>query len=213
MKIVCISDVHGKWHKLKIPSCDLLVSAGDFSFRGEETMVTDFHKWLSGQDAKHVISVMGNHETAVEKNFFYNKELALQNCPRAYFIDEGPAVIDGLKVYGSAITPFFCNWAWNRHRGSEIKKHWDKIPDDTELLITHGPAFGILDKVNNGYIESVGCEELLGRIGQLKNLKAHVFGHLHSNNGQVTVNGVTYINAAICDESYHPVQPIQIIEI
>ena len=67
MKIILISDVHGKWNKLEIPECDILISAGDYSFTGEQHMVRDFHKWMSKQPAKHKISVQGNHEKWVER--------------------------------------------------------------------------------------------------------------------------------------------------
>ncbi len=69
MKIVAISDVHCKWNKVVIPECDILISAGDYSFQGEPHVVVDFHKWLNKQPAKHKISVQGNHEKQVEKNF------------------------------------------------------------------------------------------------------------------------------------------------
>ena len=60
--------------------------------------------------------------------------------------------IDGIKIWGSPITPYFYGWAYNRNRGEEIKKHWDLIPDDIDILVTHGPAFGIMDKAGNGHV-------------------------------------------------------------
>jgi len=60
MKIVMISDVHEQWHDLTIPECDLLISAGDYSYRGLKPVVIAFHEWLSKQPAKHIISVSKN---------------------------------------------------------------------------------------------------------------------------------------------------------
>lgn len=211
MKIVCISDTHGKWNKLTIPECDLLISAGDYSFRGETHIVRDFHKWMSKQPARYFISVQGNHELAVEKNFHFYQQLVEQIDPRIYFIDEGSIEIEGVKIHCSAITPEFCNWAWNRQRGAQIKRHWDAIPDDTQVLVTHGPRAMILDRLVD--YNHVGCEDLGNRIDELKHLKLHVFGHIHCASGEMSFNGVKYINAAICDEQYKPTNPVREFEL
>ncbi len=216
MKLAIISDVHGRWSKITIPECDVLISCGDFSFRGERHMVRDFHKWLNKQPAKNIISVMGNHETGVEKEFDLMKAVAIEECSKVHFIDEGRVEIDGVKFYGSAITPFFFNWAWNRYRGEDIKKHWDKIPLDTQVLITHGPAAGLLDAIHHfdgvTVKERVGCEDLMTRIRELKDLKLHCFGHIHSSSGELMFNNVKFINASICDEQYQATNPVRIFE-
>ena len=233
MKLAIISDIHCKWNKVQIPECDVLISCGDYSFQGEKHVVEDFHKWLNKQEAGYIISVQGNHETWVEKNFAQAKEIAEKACPGVHFIDEGAVEIEGVKFYGSAITPFFCNWAWNRARSEAeqvqyqprtgrmsiiplIKPHWDKIPDDTQILITHGPPHGILDKVYeyDGVTvrEQVGCKLLMDRIHALKQIKMHCFGHIHGSSGEQSFMGVKYINASICDEQYQPTNPVRIFE-
>lgn len=216
MKIIAISDTHCKWNKLQIPECDILISAGDYSFRGEKHVVKDFHKWLSKQKAKHIISVQGNHELWVEENFLEAKQVAEEACPGVHFIDEGLVEIEGIKIWGSAITPFFCDWAWNRHPG-EITKHWNRIPNDTNILITHGPPYDILDKTiyANGdpRPEPLGCYQLMERIKQLKDLDLHFFGHIHHpGGGQVHKDGVSFYNSAICDEAYCPTNPLTVVE-
>lgn len=215
MKIVAISDVHGKWNKIKIPECDILISAGDYSFRGERHMVEDFHKWLNKQEAGYIISVQGNHELWVEKNFQEAKEIAEKVCPAVHFIDEGLIEIEGVKIWCSAIQPFFHNWAWNRQRGAEIKKHWDLIPSDTDVLVTHGPPYGILDEVlridGSSSGRFVGCEELLKKVQEVKP-DIHIFGHIHSGYGQKHVDGTSFYNASICDEMYMPSNAPHIIE-
>lgn len=232
MKIAMISDVHGKWNKIQIPECDLLISAGDYSFKGEKHMVEDFHKWLNKQEAGYVISVQGNHELWVEQNFEQAKDIAEKACPGVHFIGDGQAVnIEGFNIYGSAITPWFYNWAWNRTRGDvtgthyfsgkvksalPIKQEWDKIPDNTNILVTHGPPKGILDMVtfvDDTPKERVGCDDLMNRILQLPELKLHVFGHIHCGAGEHYFNGVKYVNASICDEQYMPTNPVRIIEL
>jgi Icc-related predicted phosphoesterase len=216
MRIAMVSDIHGRWSKIKVPEVDVLISCGDYSFRGEERMVRDFHAWMYQQPAKHRISVQGNHEVQVEQNFWYSKQIAEKACPGVHFIDQGDFEIDGIKFYGSAITPWFLDWAWNKRRGEEIQRYWDIIPDDTQVLITHGPPAGILDAIYNvdGSVKDrFGCQDLMNRIGELKDLKLHCFGHIHGSSGEAYFNGVKYINASICDETYYPINPVRIIEI
>ena len=217
MKIVAISDVHAKWKNLQIPECDILISAGDYSFRGEKHLVKNFHEWLNAQDAAHIISVQGNHETWVEQNFDEAKKLAQSVCPAIHFIDEGLVEIEGVKIWCSAIQPWFYDWAWNRRRGGDIKKHWDLIPNDTYILVTHGPPYGILDEVVTAGGDSyypkrlVGCEELAEAIKRVKP-DIHIFGHIHCGYGEKHVDGVSYYNAAICDEMYMPSNAPHIID-
>jgi len=108
------------------------------------------------------------------------------------YLNDTGTTIEGLKIWGSPVQPEFFNWAFNRERGEDICKHWDLIPDDTDILITHGPAFGILDRVLEG--EYVGCSDLLKKIKQIKP-KIHAFGHIHEAYGQCEEDGTTFINA------------------
>lgn len=215
-KIVAISDVHNRYHNLKIPTCDILISSGDYSSRGTPDEVKNFHYWLNEQDAGHIISVQGNHELWVESNFDQAKLIAKEQCPAVNFIDEGLIEIEGIKIWCSAITPWFHDWAWNRHRGQDIQRHWDLIPLDTNILVTHGPAYGILDTVNyadgttkNG---NLGCYQLKEKIKELKDLDLHFFGHIHSSHGEKHEDGVSYYNASICDETYYPSNPVTIVD-
>jgi Icc-related predicted phosphoesterase len=216
LKIVCISDVHNKYQKLVIPECDILISAGDYSFTGTPTEVNQFHAWFSLQPGKHKISVQGNHELGVEKDFQLSKQLAQHECPGVHFIDEGLVEIEGLKIWCSAITPEFCDWAWNRNQ-FDIIRHWKMIPDDINILVTHGPPYGILDQTTyaNGDIRPgfLGCPRLLERIKELKDLDLHFFGHIHHPGGQQKhLFGKSFYNAAVCDEMYCPTNPITIVD-
>lgn len=216
MKLVAISDTHGKWKKLEIPPCDILVSAGDYSFQGERHIIKNFHEWLNKQPAKHIISVQGNHEVWVQENFQEAKELALSVCPRVHFIEHDLIEIEGLKIFGSAWTPWFLDWAYNAHRGPEIKRYWDQIPLDIDILITHGPPAGILDVVYNRYgvpQERVGCQDLMDTILKCPNLKNHFFGHLHGSHGYKEFMDKHFWNVAICGETYTPDYEPTIVEI
>lgn len=219
MKIIAISDVHCKWNKLTIPECDLLISAGDYSFTGESHVVRDFHKWLNKQPAKNRISLQGNHEKWVESNFQLAKQIAEENCPGVHFIDEGLVEIEGFKIWCSAITPFFCNWAWNRYPGEDIQKHWDRIPNGVDGIVTHGPVFGILDSLMkfNGQKceweeEHLGCPQLLKKVLKIKP-KFHIGGHIHPGFGSHIKDGILFFNAAICNDAYQVVNKPTVFEI
>jgi Icc-related predicted phosphoesterase len=214
LKIIAISDVHGKWNKLTIPECDLLISAGDYSFRGEVHMVKDFHKWLDKQPAKNIISVQGNHEVWVEKNFDEARKIAQEQCPRVVFVEHDMVRVYGLKIFCSAWSPEFHRWAYNGARTLEdaqrmqipyIKDKWADIPIDCDIVVTHTPCHGFLDQVYHvdGVTpkERVGCWHLLERFMQT-NAKVHICGHIHSGHGFKEFNGKHLYNASICGETY-----------
>ena len=208
-KIVCVSDIHCRHKKITIPDCDILISTGDYTFMGRDDEVRDFHKWLDKQPAKHIISGQGNHEKGVEANFSLSKQLANSFCPRAIFIDEGLVELENLSIWYSAITPYFCNWAWNRFPGEDIQKHWDRIPQ-VDIIATHGPCYGILDYIPSQN-KHVGCPQLLQKVLEIKP-KIHCGGHIHEGRGIVKQDNIQFINSSICDEDYKAIHsPIEIV--
>ena len=225
MKICCISDTHNRHEKLSIPECDILICSGDITGRGELENVLDFARWFNVQPAKHLILVPGNHEKGWERDIEkYNEEI-LKVCPRVNILIDRTIIINGIKIHGSPVTPFFFNWAWNRAVDPnpvlcrskvmvvpEIKPHWDMVPDDVNILVTHGPPYGILDLLIDGHTR-VGCNHLMNRINELKELKLHVFGHIHYSSGEQYFNGIKFVNASVCDEEYYPINPVRIVEI
>lgn len=214
-KIVAISDVHGRWNKLTIPECDVLISCGDYSFRGEKHIVKDFHRWLGKQPAKKIISVQGNHELWVRDNFQEAKAIAEQECPGVFFIEEDVIEIEGIKIFASAWTLFFHNWAYNEYP-DEIRKRWNRIPDDIDIIITHGQPYGILDELGSACGDPsgqhVGDHDLARRIKEIKP-DLYFGGHLHFQGGQqVHIDGTSYYNCANCDDMYMISNPITIVE-
>ncbi len=203
MKIVCISDTHNQLDRIIIPDCDLLLIAGDVTMYGTEKEIIKFNYDLLPlkQRIKNIIFIAGNHDFLFQKN----NKLARSLITNAIYLEDESVTIDGIKIYGSPWQPWFFSWAFNLQRGREIKEKWNLIPDDTEILITHGPPFDILDKLYTG--ELVGCEELRIKVNQLSKLKLHVFGHIHCAYGDKIINGVTFINASSCTEKYKPINP------
>jgi Icc-related predicted phosphoesterase len=209
MKIALLSDTHFQWDDLTVPECDLLISTGDYSgYQGNEPELKLYHKWLDKQHASEIISLQGNHEVWVESNFAKAKRLVSEISARIHFVAEEALEIQGIKIYCSSVTPWFQNWAWNLPQGEPIRTHWRQISDDTQVLVTHGPPYGILDQATEGG-EHFGCPELLARIKELKSLKLHAFGHIHGGSGECEVDGIQFINASICNQEYRPVNPVR----
>ena len=197
MKFVIISDTHGQHKNLTLPKGDVIIHAGDISQRGKESEIIDFLNWFKDLDFKYKIFIAGNHDFFFEET---PKNILDKLMPKnvIYLCDSGVEV-EKIKIWGSPITPWFYDWAFNRPRGAQIAHHWQLIPIDTDILITHGPAFGQLDKTTRG--ENVGCEDLLHTIDKIKP-KVHICGHIHEGYGQTISSKTKFINASVLDEKY-----------
>ena len=212
MRLVLISDTHEKHERVNVPEGDVLVHAGDFTNDGSLEYVKSFNKWIGLQPHKYKIVIAGNHEVYFGKHLTLDdRRDALSNC--TYLENEG-IDIEGHKFWGSPVTPRFGQgWAFMVTRNSkELEEHWSTIPYNTDVLITHGPAFGILDQ-SGEYSEHVG-DEKLAKIVNAVCPAIHVFGHIHGGYGLHLANYSTlHINAATCNESYSPTNEPVVIEI
>ena len=160
----------------------------------------DFSSWLSALPHKHKVVVAGNHDEIAEKMPQAVKECLSRSA--CIYLEDSSIEIDGVIFYGSPWTPEFMDWSFMKRRGQEIAEVWDKIPDNIDILITHGPPVGIRDNVNG---VPQGCSDLLCRLQSL-NFKAHIFGHIHEEYGMSAVSvGPFFINASICTGSYEPI--------
>ena len=197
MKFVAFSDSHCRHHNLRLPKGDILICAGDISYRGKKEEIVDFLEWFKIQKHKYKIFIAGNHD------FFFEKakatEIAKIVPDNIIYLKDSGVEIEGINIWGSPVTPWFFNWAFNRHRGKEIRKHWNLIPENTDLLITHGPVYGYLDQVINE--EHVGCKDLLERVKEIKP-KVHVCGHVHESYGTIKRGGTQFINCSVLNEMY-----------
>lgn len=200
MKFVFISDTHSLHEQVALPEGDVLVHAGDFSMRGSLPEVSAFLDWFEGQPHRHKVLVAGNHDFLAEREPGVFRALLPESV---IYLENNGIEIEGLRLWGSPITPWFFDWAFNRHRGADIRPYWEAIPHGTDVLITHGPPYGILDEVLRDP-RPVGCRDLLRRIEKIRP-KVHVFGHIHEGYGQLEHDGTLFINAASVDVRYKPV--------
>ena len=201
MRITFISDTHTKHKQITtdLPGGDLLIHAGDMSSMGRAYEIQDFCKWFDSIDNyDHKVFIAGNHDWGFIDHIKFvttNEAVIPEHTQQTlnsyktfdYLFDESVEYSqDGnynVKVHGSPWQPEFYNWAFNLPRqGDALRAVWDKIPKGTDILVTHGPAFGFVDTVYNRPAEHLGCELLTERIGIIKP-KIHVCGHIHTGYG------------------------------
>ena len=206
MRVVCLSDTHHQHARLVVPEGDVLVCAGDFTRRGDRADVEAFDAWLGTLPHRHKIVIAGNHDFAFERE----PAAARSWIRHATYLEDSGCEVEGLRVWGSPWQPRFFDWAFNLDRGAPLRAKWELVPADTDLLVTHGPPFGILDRTHDG--RRVGCEELALAVARIRP-KLHVFGHIHEDPGVVERDGTVYVNASSCDVRYRPVQPPIVVDL
>jgi len=209
IKITAISDLHGNLIK-NIEPCDILLIAGDVCPATNHNALyqvswlnKEFNDWLGTIPAEHIVGVAGNHDWAFEK---YPENV---NIPNWHYLIDDSIILEGLKIYGTPWQPNFCNWAFNLGE-MELSHKFSKIPDDIDILISHGPPMGFGDVV----MEDIGplFTEHLGSYALTENIKRAmpklvVFGHIHTgshiprvypnDNKECVIN-----NVSILDEKY-----------
>lgn len=193
MRFVAISDTHGMHRQLNMPPGEVLIHGGDFCDLGKESQVYDFLDWLKTLDYDHKIFIAGNHDLFAADQPGKFKRLIPDGV--VYLEDSGTRIGD-INIWGSPYQPDLVGWAFGRPRGISMKAHWDLIPEHTDILLTHTPPCGILDKASSG--QALGCEMLHERL-QIIQPAVHIFGHIHNSHGQLQLNGTTYINASNID--------------
>ena len=224
MIIDCIADLHGHYPKLE--GGDLLIVAGDLTAEHTYEELDYFERWLEVQNYKMKIFIAGNHDTQIEKNPFW---VGSTKC--VYLCDSGTE-FEGLKIWGSPWTLTFpgINPHCTAFTGTEaeLEAKFALIPDDTDILITHGPPYGIMDAVHREVFcgerdEWVGSASLLGKVFRICP-KLHVFGHIHEGYGRYNhtprggssenlgITPVTFVNCSHVNERYKPVnKPVRVV--
>lgn len=209
VKLVCISDTHGMHSKIgKLPAGDILIHAGDFSSDlpplGEVEDLVFFNRWLEKQPYQHKILIAGNHDFICQEDSAISKKI----ITHAVYLQDSGIEVNGLKFWGMPWTPIFMNWAFMAN-GKEMKRYTEMIPDDIDVLITHGPPHGIMDQVGKVH---VGSKELLQAVKRV-NPKAHIFGHIHEGHGIKSIHRTVFVNACALDEWYEPVNKPMVVQV
>ncbi len=200
MKFICLADTHNQHDDFDVPDGDVLIVAGDFTMRGIPKEIRKFNDFLGSLPHEFKVVIAGNHDWLFEREPKRAQEL-LTNC---IYLEDSLTTIAGIKIYGSPWQPWFHDWAFNLQRGLPLKNKWDLIPDDIDILITHGPPSSHGDVTLRG--ESTGCVDLLDAIKRVKP-KYNIFGHIHEGYGTTMEGDTTCINASNVDFYYSPVNP------
>ena len=205
MKIWFLSDTHCEHQGLEVPEADAVIHCGDESMHGNAWMnepeARRFFWWYSSLEIPIKIFVPGNHSTAIEQGLIRGSDY-----PEVTFLIHELMEWNGLKIFGSPYTPKFFDWAYMKAR-SELDIVWQSIPDDIDILITHGPPKGIMDVTADMRTKEpvhVGSKSLMRHVEDRIKPRIHAFGHIHdergvSNFGTITRGGTQFINCACCD--------------
>ena len=209
LKLTCFSDTHATEIDPILPKGDVLIFCGDFSGMSTTFDVIEFDRFMGKQKHKHKLVVLGNHEKQCEQD--WNLVNLMTNCKVLF---DSSIVIKGVKFFGTSWQPEFNNWAFNRTE-EELVELYKRIPNDTDVLISHCPPYGIVDMAHG---EHLGSKALKERINQI-NPKLVICGHIHGGYGKVCTVGIPestipktiYVNCSILDDDYREVnEPITI---
>lgn len=225
VKFVFISDTHGMHGNMKfpVPGGDVLVHCGDMTGHGTREETERLAQWMGAFPHHYKFAIAGNHDRYCE----VAPDAARDTFTQAgvAYLCEDAVTVEGIKLYGAPFTPNFCDWHFMPPRLSDmLRLKWERIPDDTQVLVTHGPPHGILDcyreqrYIERAGQEHVGCELLRNRVEHLRALRVHAFGHIHEGHGREDIwldNGLTvaFVNAAICTRAYKPTNPPLVVDL
>ena len=199
MKIVCFSDSHGQHRSKNLNKwfhdnpTDILIFSGDYQLNSEDHG-EDFIEWISNLPYKHKIITAGNHDN----NFATIKDKC-KEYNNMHFLIHNSINIDGINFFISAYSRTFGHWVFMEDEDT-LEYLYEKIPNDTEILVTHTPPYNKLDLTFGGVW--AGSTSLEKRIKELPNLKYNIFGHIHESFGNVSEHGIQYINCSVLDEIY-----------
>ncbi len=210
MRVIAISDLHG--FTPDVPACDVLLVAGDmcpvddheldFQRRWLEGRFSD---WLRGLEAGEIVGIAGNHDFVAQAD-----PGLMRSLPWTYLCDES-VEIDRVKIHGSPWTATFMEWAFMRDE-EDLRAVWARIPDEVDVLVTHGPPFGHGDLAVHGL--HVGSQTLAERLAELGRLRLHAFGHIHEAGGsRDKLGAATLANVSYVDFDYRPAHPAAVFEL
>ena len=213
MKILHISDTHGfhsRFPDEKFKDIDVVIHSGDCSNYKDAYRnaieVADFIEWYKDIPVKYKIYVGGNHDTSIERKRINKEDFEANGI---IYLENSFVNINGVKFYGTPVTPTFGEWAFMKAR-DKTHQVWEAIPEDTGVLIVHGPPKGIRDLSydRDGKLEFCGDNALMKRCISLQNtLKFVCFGHIHNMDGvynqgisMFSMTQTVFSNAACVDD-------------
>lgn len=201
VRIVCISDTHNSTPPL--PKGDVLIHAGDLTKQGTPLEIERQLAWLRQQPFEAKIVVAGNHDLALDEDFYakygpqrHNQsENALDEAAllRAHagdgltYLCHQAACVglqDGstINVFGSPYSRRNGAWAFG-YDDADGDRLWAPL-EKVDVLVSHGPAQGLCDADRQSRPD--GCAALLRALERARP-RLVVCGHRHEGRGCVEV--------------------------
>jgi Icc-related predicted phosphoesterase len=208
MRIVAASDLHGQLPKPdEFPPGDVLALAGDLCPHGSadrqlDWLAADFEEWVKHVPVTHVVATWGNHDFAGQKD-------PTPRIDRVRWLLDSSIEIDGCRFWGAPWSLPFFDWAFMLPE-DELAETWKLIPDETDVVIVHGPPQGYGDLTSLG--RHVGSASLGRRLEEIGPQLA-LFGHIHEAAGRWDVAGGAWANVSLLDLHYNRVRGPQVFTI
>lgn len=188
MRIVAVADTHLYHRELRVPDGDVFVHAGDLCQSGHVRELAIALDWIAELPHRHKVVIAGNHDWA----FVRDRPAALCLVAKGVdYLEDQALEIGGVRFWGSPWQPEFCSWAFNLPRGQALAEKWARMPENLDVLVTHGPPSGIGDLTATARRE--GCADLLARVAEVKP-RLHLFGHIHEDGGAWQVGDTWFSN-------------------
>ncbi len=205
VRVVAFGDTHGHHRDVAIPDGDLLIHVGDITRNSfSARAVQDFDAWLRQLPHRHKIVIPGNHDYGLA-------DPAWQRLiTSAILLINNGVELMGLKIWGTPITPVD-HGHFGGATAADREAQFRKIPDETNILISHGPLYGILDQEQT-YSVPQGCHELLAAVARIKPM-VHVFGHIHAGYGRRQTAETLFVNCAVAGRNGRPMRDPQVLHL
>lgn len=212
MRIIAVSDLHGQFPPL--PEGDILVIGGDvcpdYQILGDfrqgahqqgRWLDTTFRAWLESLNFKAIIGICGNHD------FVFERPSLVPDLPWTY-LQDSEVEVEGKKFWGTPWVPRLRSWAfYGNERALQLRA--EMIPENIDVLISHGPPYGALDRVGEQLVGDTNLNEIIKRV------KPEVLfcGHIHEGYGHETIGSTEAYNVSVVDEFYDLVHPATVVDI
>lgn len=236
MRIVALSDQHG--FLPDIPSCDLLIVAGDICPDRFRPFVAKFapdqqarwfdlkiRPWLAASPATYKVLTWGNHDWCGQACDFSADAAGTAPTTRLQIlVDEATRIPAGAANSNEAVatpltiwaTPWsnqFMDWAFMK-RPADLARVYAAIPAGIDILVSHQPPYGYGDRSfddPSGKVEHLGSPELLAAIERVRP-KLVICGHIHEGHGRYEHDGIPIYNVSVVDDRYRLVHEPTVIE-
>lgn len=205
IRVVVFGDTHEHHRDVSVPDGDLLIHVGDITRNSfSPRAIQDFDAWLGHLPHQYKIVIPGNHDYSLA-------DPAWQKLiTSAILLINNGVELMGLKIWGTPITPVD-HGHFGGETASDRENQFRAIPDETNILISHGPPHGILDRNNISSVPQ-GCHELLAAVTRIKPM-VHVFGHIHAGYGRRQIAETLFVNCAVAGMLSRPIRDPQVLHL